>query len=307
MQRKLLARADRGSFTVEAAIVLPFFLFIFLFFLFVSKALYIQAALDRTVQETVQELAAVTYPLSFFNEWEDETLTERILLQKASKTSDNPDNEQLTDNYQDFIGNILSGNLAGVNLLLSNGSAADPRDLLRKFSDAYIDLQSNGKYAVAEKVISERLKMNNLDDGKFVLGYIHLPESDLVYNYTSQESVRNETGLLPGCDFQQDDVVIQARYVFTIPLPFLSDNTIMLKSTCIEKAWLRGGNGIYTDGTDKGIFEQVKEEINGLVYVTKTGVKYHRNGCHYLRKSKIPLACIEAKKSYQPCKVCQPP
>lgn len=43
------------------------------------------------------------------------------------------------------------------------------------------------------------------------------------------------------------------------------------------------------------------------VYVTKTGSKYHRDGCRYLSKSKIPISLSDAEKSYSPCSVCSPP
>jgi hypothetical protein len=44
-----------------------------------------------------------------------------------------------------------------------------------------------------------------------------------------------------------------------------------------------------------------------IVYVTKTGSKYHRDGCRYLKKSKIPMRLEDAVKSYSPCSVCNPP
>jgi len=43
------------------------------------------------------------------------------------------------------------------------------------------------------------------------------------------------------------------------------------------------------------------------VYVTKTGEKYHRDGCRYLRRSKIPMSLKEAATRYEPCSVCKPP
>jgi hypothetical protein len=43
------------------------------------------------------------------------------------------------------------------------------------------------------------------------------------------------------------------------------------------------------------------------VYVTRTGSKYHKGGCRYLSKSKIPMALKDAKKAYDPCSVCRPP
>jgi len=44
-----------------------------------------------------------------------------------------------------------------------------------------------------------------------------------------------------------------------------------------------------------------------MVYVTRTGNKYHRGSCSYLRKSKIPMKLSEAKKRYGPCSRCKPP
>ncbi|MBN2081242.1 hypothetical protein JW859_03435 [bacterium] len=44
------------------------------------------------------------------------------------------------------------------------------------------------------------------------------------------------------------------------------------------------------------------------VYVTKTGKKYHRGDCRYLKKSKIKMTLEAAKQAgYTPCKVCKPP
>lgn len=42
------------------------------------------------------------------------------------------------------------------------------------------------------------------------------------------------------------------------------------------------------------------------VYITRTGSKYHRAGCRYLRQSKIAISLSEAKKYYDPCSVCNP-
>ena len=43
------------------------------------------------------------------------------------------------------------------------------------------------------------------------------------------------------------------------------------------------------------------------VYVTRTGKKYHREGCSSLRRSKIPISLTEAKQKYGPCRRCNPP
>ena len=44
------------------------------------------------------------------------------------------------------------------------------------------------------------------------------------------------------------------------------------------------------------------------VYITKTGKKYHRDGCRYLASSKTPISLKDAKaRGYTACKVCHPP
>ena len=50
---------------------------------------------------------------------------------------------------------------------------------------------------------------------------------------------------------------------------------------------------------------QPSEDV--AVYVTRTGKKYHLNGCSSLRRSKIPIPLTEAKQKYDPCGRCSPP
>ncbi len=60
-------------------------------------------------------------------------------------------------------------------------------------------------------------------------------------------------------------------------------------------------------------FEEVKPEkeqasYDPIVYITKTGRKYHSAGCRYLKSSSIPIKLSEAKaEGYTPCSVCKPP
>jgi micrococcal nuclease len=67
----------------------------------------------------------------------------------------------------------------------------------------------------------------------------------------------------------------------------------------------------------KGLWEAAKagkaeEQPSGqsqsdIVYITKTGTKYHRAGCRYLSLSAIPISREEAiRRGYTPCSVCKP-
>ena len=57
--------------------------------------------------------------------------------------------------------------------------------------------------------------------------------------------------------------------------------------------------------TEPEISETAENEIT--VYITESGTRYHKDGCRYLKKSKIPIELSEAAISYQPCQVCKPP
>ena len=43
-----------------------------------------------------------------------------------------------------------------------------------------------------------------------------------------------------------------------------------------------------------------------VVYATKTGKKYHKGSCRYLKKSRIPMTLADAKKVLTPCGACKP-
>jgi competence protein ComEC len=51
-----------------------------------------------------------------------------------------------------------------------------------------------------------------------------------------------------------------------------------------------------------------QEQKTQTVYVTRTGKKYHRDGCRYLAASRIAISLQDAKaKGFAACKVCHPP
>ena len=46
---------------------------------------------------------------------------------------------------------------------------------------------------------------------------------------------------------------------------------------------------------------------NDTVYITRTGKKFHRDGCRSLSRSKIPVRRADAiARGYGACKICKP-
>lgn len=59
--------------------------------------------------------------------------------------------------------------------------------------------------------------------------------------------------------------------------------------------------------TQQTITQPAQNVNNNTVYITKSGAKYHRSGCRYLKSSCIPITLSEAQsEGYTPCSVCNP-
>ncbi len=62
-----------------------------------------------------------------------------------------------------------------------------------------------------------------------------------------------------------------------------------------------------TESPGKAEPETTQSSNNYTVYITKTGEKYHKDGCQYLRQSKISISKSDAAGSgYTPCSRCKP-
>ena len=59
------------------------------------------------------------------------------------------------------------------------------------------------------------------------------------------------------------------------------------------------------EGANREDHHQQEHDRGVLVYITRTGSRYHLQGCTYLLRSCIPIMSGEAEdKGYVPCRVC---
>jgi len=73
----------------------------------------------------------------------------------------------------------------------------------------------------------------------------------------------------------------------------------------INKALSTGQNSTSTPPKKTSSSNSNSTNQTDLVYITKTGNKYHKKGCRYLRSSMTKITLKEAKKeNYTPCSVC---
>ncbi|MBU3187667.1 hypothetical protein [Clostridium estertheticum] len=67
-------------------------------------------------------------------------------------------------------------------------------------------------------------------------------------------------------------------------------------------------NGIGSGSAKITMTQASSQDQNVIVYASKTGTKYHVDGCSSLSKSKIPISLSDAKsKGLTPCSKCKPP
>jgi hypothetical protein len=71
------------------------------------------------------------------------------------------------------------------------------------------------------------------------------------------------------------------------------------------------GRGLWSGATDAAVAAVASTADDSadpeqLVYLTRTGTKYHREGCRFLARSQIPIA-LKNVGNHTPCSVCNPP
>lgn len=309
---KIFMKNSRGSVTVEASIAFPAFLSVFFLLLFLVRFTCTGILLDYAVNETAKEIAAAAYPISFLNELEDDKLQQYGAVRIPAPEEELQRDFGYTDgeNPGDIISILISGSLREGNAdkLFTDVLKDYKRGIVGYLADsitpAYWDLKAAAKYKTIKVLLQEHLDDKLIVPQNLRLRLAELPQSAAEYESRRKSGIYMKCGLTPGEDFGRDDVVIQLEYDYIVRLPFVKELNIRMVHTAVEKAWLAGGFGIVTE-KQEGLDLSSDSTI---VYVTRTGIRYHLGSCRHLHSSKIPIEINEAKaEGYTPCKVCKPP
>lgn len=312
MKRYKRSRNDKGSITVEASIVLPMFISVFFILIFMVKLVCTEILLDHAVSETAKELAASAYPISLINEFEDEKLAEygnvKIpTLEEELERLVRPEGVLAPGN---ILETVVSGDFGSEEFTDAiKGILADYRKgiiggIVDGITPAYWDMKTACKYYIADRLLKEQLDNPLLYGDNVKLRLAELPQGEAEFSARSGSGMYEGFGLKPGVDFDRNDVVIQVEYDYKVRLPFIKAFSIGMVHTAVEKAWLKGSNGVIA-AADEGF--DLEDPSGAVVYITRTGIRFHEETCRYLRKSKLPITIGEAEaKGYTPCKVCTP-
>lgn len=125
------------------------------------------------------------------------------------------------------------------------------------------------------------------------------------------------------------DIQKQDKYGRTLAYVYLEDGTIFVNAELVRQGYAQVAtyppNVKHVDlfqkyqqeaqTSQRGLWgnksqhkpEEPTTNQNDIVYITKTGKKFHRATCHYLRKGAFPITKHKAiAQGYAPCKVCKP-
>lgn len=300
-------KSCKGSITIEACISFPVFLSVFYLLLFLVRVACINIVMDHAVSETARYFAGSLYPLSFLNEYEDEKMerpgsisslrdiqpiseshTENILPAGLIKTllipgELNTNNiDLITGKLTEFCGDDLTGVLSV--------------ETLESLYNEYLEIKETGKYYLAELVLDRYLKDSWVNTSHVNLKLVKFPQGQAEYTGHLNTGFYEHIVLQPQRDFTRNDVVIIAEYLIELPFSFLPRKNLTLRYAAIERAWLKGANGVYTS-REEGL-DLFREGIDKeYVYITRTGNKYHiYSSCAYLEKSSIPITRKDAEK-----------
>ncbi|GLI05511.1 hypothetical protein YDYSG_15410 [Paenibacillus tyrfis] len=214
-------KEQRGSITLEAALVMPFFLaFLLLLIAFIRVSLA-EMALQSAVSESAKVIAANMYPVELLYRqgqarWQNSRASAwlgTVVTQLETARQKVIDSEQFVEDYGKWIPEPLVRLVAWEKerreqLEALGGSAKDEakKKVEQKVAEA------------ATPIIASFADMGKLDRSKFKVTSLHFPNFD---------------------DREKAYVSIEAQYEYTFAVPFFK-KTVILRKKAQERAWVGG-------------------------------------------------------------------
>lgn len=198
-------KENRGSYTLEATIAVPFFLLLLVFLINLISVSAVYIAMDHAVSETAKIIAGTAFPL-------------RDLRLSV------PGLNTGTVNSKNGAGPVSTGTLVtGMGTELFN-------DILKKASEkgTGIVLDTVGNEVVS-RLIKEYYPLKKLGDDDFRLVEVRL----------LSKKKKQEPGLSK-IDLKQEDITIVVVYKVKMPFPFVSPKEFILSNIAVERAWTDG-------------------------------------------------------------------
>lgn len=198
-------KENRGSYTLEATIAVPFFLLLLVFLINFISVAAVYVAMDHAVSETAKIIAGTAFPLRDFK-----------------LTVPNPNT--IPANNEKGTAPVTTGTLlTGMGNEIIN-------DILKKASEkgTGIVLDFVGKEVVS-RLIKEYYPLKKLGDEAFRVVEVRL----------LSKKKKQEPGLT-NVDLKEEDITIVVVYTVRMPFPFADSKEFTLSNIAVERAWTDG-------------------------------------------------------------------
>ncbi|MCI8805472.1 MAG: hypothetical protein HFE59_06180 [Clostridiales bacterium] len=315
-------KKEKGSLAIEATIAFTVFLCFMFILMAMVKLSMVYITLNDVTSETVKKVAGMSYPISFANDYIDESFGKikdatsvDKLFNKGINSFGGKILEKKTNN-----GVVTNSIIQSIGINIADGIGAKDlldivddkiNEILYGFIEKLIDFKAEKQTELAANIYLDLLDKTEMPINKsnVTVKYFSFPMSEMEFT-AYKKNIADLTGLEES-ELDKDDVVLVIEYDYQIIVPFFPAYDVKLKSMAIEKAWLYGGNHVVPEKRE-GI--PIKNAvINKEVYITNTGSgkKYHNEGCITLVRSKKngnvqKISLSEAKGNYEPCRLCKP-
>lgn len=173
------------------------------------------------------------------------------------------------------------------------------------------------------KIVEERQILQNMFDQKLKDLKEEIIKQPIIKNYFppkkplnfkksetifDKKPLKNEYNDKKSLDINNDNIFLETKGKKNDNEEY---NSIFSNNRPNEKCEKLNGESLknlkYEEITDKSNEINEVEENEILVYITRTGAKYHRKTCGYLHSSCIEISLKKALISYSPCSRCCPP
>ena len=195
-----------------------------------------------------------------------------LLIKRQEGVKDRKQKKTICRYYGSVQEELLNGMLNDFKNSLSKEDTDGFNALIRDFFLTHYEALTNDlKYGLTQDILTAYLDSALLDPQQVEIRFLELPKGKAEFKYRWDDPLYEIVKMDPVVDFSNDDVVIQIEYPMRIPIPFFQDKYIKLRSTAVERAWLHGGNGVYTKAKEGPPFKY----FGNKTYYRARTKKYH--------------------------------
>jgi hypothetical protein len=311
----------KGSLTVEAALILPWFLFAVMSIIYLVKVTYIHNHIQYAITESANNMAVHAYLLESAHiiDTQQEVYSnflDESVIHKHNTISD-------INKIENVIKGLTSYNISINNkrelgdLKFSASSAAENIEKIKKFKNNVVNCLDStyksintifeGLIILVEDTnyLATTYKKVGMEYANSLIGEKIIKTYMKSYISKSQYNNWNIVNGANGMDYshsefmlKDDNIRIVVKYKVRIPFPLPKNLEIPIVQSIKVRAWV--GNNNYLVNKNNG----TENNKTNIVYITPTGVKYHKSTCTCVNLKIEDFLYKDVKNKRKICKIC---